>query len=141
MERGLRLEEEAIDKYQDMIGKMFDIDLVIWARDDNDNIAVSPDGFTETEAVEVKCLSSARHIEAYLTQDIGEYKDQVMQYFIVNDKIEIVHVLYYDPRIPVKDIFAIKVEREDIKDEIQFYLDYQIALLKGVNEVVNKLTF
>jgi hypothetical protein len=43
---------------------------VIWSRDDDDNIAVSPDGSVvgAPAAFEVKCLSSAKHIEAYLTK-------------------------------------------------------------------------
>ena len=68
MERGQSLEPEAVAKFVAETGKEVDTSLVLWSSDENENIAISPDGFVgETEAVEVKCLSSARHIEAFLT--------------------------------------------------------------------------
>ena len=68
MERGTRLEPEAIERFEKETGKKVDASLVIWSREDNENIALSPDGsIGETEAVECKCLSSSRHLEAWLT--------------------------------------------------------------------------
>ena len=95
------------------------------SRDDDENIAVSPDGFIgTTEAVECKCLSSARHIEALLTRAIpSEYEYQVLQYFIVNDKLEMLNFVCYDPRFMMfvrpgsrkvsLDYFVIGVKRAD----------------------------
>src|SRR3990167_2462315 len=83
MDRGKRLEDEAVDRFSKETGKKVNNDLVIWTRDDNENIAISPDGcIGATEAVEVKCLGSARHIEAWLTKEIpNEFEYQVLQYF------------------------------------------------------------
>src|ERR1035441_3847852 len=59
MERGSRLEKEAIARFeQENPGVKVDTSLLIWTRDENENIAISPDGvISETEAVEAKCLS------------------------------------------------------------------------------------
>lgn len=143
MDRGTRLEGEAIEKFQKETGKKVDTSLVIWTRDDNESIAISPDGFIgKKEAVEAKCLSSARHIEAFLTQQIpDEYEMQVLQYFIVNDKLDTLHFVFYDPRILVKDFFVIQVKRKDVQEKVDEYLEYERVTLKEIEEVVNSLTF
>lgn len=142
LERGNRLEPEAITRFEAETEQDVDRSLVIWSRDEDDSIAISPDGFMGlTEAIEVKCLSSASHIEAYLTQEVpSEYKDQIIQYFVVNDLLEKVHVVFYDPRILFKDYFVIEVTRENVQDEVVEYLEYQRNVLKEVEEIVLKLT-
>lgn len=143
MERGLRLEEEAIVKFQEATGRTVDTSLVIWQREDCESIAISPDGFIgETEAVEVKCLSSASHIEAWLTKEVpSEYVDQVMQYFCVNDKLQTVYSVFYDPRISVKDYFVIETKRENVQEKVESYLQYQKDTIAEINAIVTELTF
>lgn len=154
MERGARLEADAIERFAKETGKKVDTSLYIWTREDNENIAISPDGvISETEAVECKCLSSSRHIEAYLTKKIpDDYWMQALQYFIVNDKLETLHFVFFDPRFAmfssldqrrVKDIdyFVIDVSREDIQGEVTEYLSYQLEVLKEVDDTINSLTF
>ena len=143
MDRGTRLEEEAIERFKKETGKKVDTSLVIWTRDDNESIAVSPDGFIgKKEAVEAKCLSSARHIEAWITKELpDEYRMQAIQYFIVNDKLTTLHVVFYDPRILAKDYFVIDVKRADVKEEIDEYRTYEELVLREVNDIVNQLTF
>lgn len=143
MDRGTRLEEEAMARFIEETGKKVDTSLVLWTRDDNDSIAVSPDGFIgKKEAVECKCLASARHIEAWLSKEIpSEYQEQAIQYFIVNKDLTTLYFVFYDPRIPAKDYFVIEIKRKDIKDKIDEYLDYQQKILEEVNKIVNDLTF
>jgi len=144
MDRGTRLEEEAIKCFEKATGKKVNQDLVIWCREDNDCIAISPDGIVEGEnaAVEAKCLSSARHIEAWYMQKVpDEYEYQIMQYFIVNDKLETMYMLFYDPRIPCKDFFFLTVHRKDVQAEIDACLEYQRQVIAEVNQIVNDLTF
>src|SRR3990167_4377512 len=58
MDRGTRLESEGIQKFIENTGKEVDTSLVMWEREDNSSIAISPDGFIgNTEAIEIKCLS------------------------------------------------------------------------------------
>lgn len=147
MDRGTRLECEALDMYEQMTGEKLDRSLVIWTRDDNENIAVSPDGFVAnkkkiTKAAEAKCLSSARHIEAWLTKQIpDEYEFQKLQYFITNEDLETLVFAFYDPRLLAKPFFMITVHREDIQEEVDQYLGYQKKTLEEVNKIVNDLTF
>jgi putative phage-type endonuclease len=153
MERGTRLEKDAIERFKEETEKEVDTRLILWARDDNESIAISPDGIvSEAEAVEVKCLSSARHIEAFLTQKVpDEYEMQVIQYFIVNDKLETLNFVCYDPRFAMfvspdsrkvtLDYFVIEVKRADVQEQIDEYLEYQRKTLQEVDEIVNRLTF
>lgn len=143
MERGSRLEAEAMECFAKETGKKVDTSLVIWTRDDNDNIAISPDGFIgKKEAVEVKCLSSARHIEALITNQVpDEYQMQAIQYFVVNDSLKTLHFAFYDPRILSKPFFTVTVNREDREEEIAEYLEYQKKTLDEVDAIVNSLTF
>ena len=153
MERGSWLEGDAIDRFAKETGKVIDKDLILWYRDDNESIAISPDGvISETEAVEAKCLSSARHIEAYLTKRIpDDYEMQALQYFIVNDKLETLHFVFYDPRFsffsdpesPASklDYFTIAITRPEVQAKVEEYLVFERKLIAEVNEIVNQLTF
>jgi predicted phage-related endonuclease len=142
-DRGTRLEPEAIERFTKETGKKVDTSLVIWAREDNEAIAISPDGFIGKKvAVECKCLSSARHIEALITKKIpSEYEFQKLQYFIVNDDLQTLYFAFYDPRIVAKDFFVIEVKRKDIQDQVDTYLAYEKALLEEIKRTVNELTF
>lgn len=139
MDRGNRLQDEAMQRFTIETGFSVDTSLVIWSRDDNEKIAISPDGnISETEAVEVKCLSSARHIEAWLTKTIPcEYDEQVLQYFIVNDKLQKLHFVFYDPRISCKPYFVIEVKRD--QEQVTEYLELERKTLMQVEEIINKL--
>jgi predicted phage-related endonuclease len=142
MDRGKRLEDEAIERFAKETKKKVNNDLVLWYRDDDENIAVSPDGsIGKTEAVEVKCLSSARHIEAWLTKKIpDEYEYQVLQYFIVNDKLKTLYFVFYDPRMP-KDFFYHEVHRKDVQDDVDEYLLLERNVLAEIAEIEAQLTF
>lgn len=144
MERGARLEEEALKTFSDAAGKELDTSLIIWTRDDNDSIAVSPDAFVigEPAAVEVKCLSSAKHIETFLTQKMpSEYESQVAQYFVVNDELERVYMVFYDPRVTIRPFFYLTITREEVAEEVAEYLAFERDTLKEVQEAVVSLTF
>lgn len=142
MDRGTRLEEEAIERFVKETGKDVNTDLVIFSRKDNPNIAFSPDAYGEEFVVEAKCLSSASHIEAYITQKVpSEYVEQTIQPFIVNDSLQTLYMVFYDPRIPAKDFFFLTIKREDYETEIVEYLKYQQEKLKLVDDWVLKLTF
>lgn len=141
MDRGHRLEEEAIARFTAMTGQEVDTSLVMWVRDDNDNIAVSPDGIvSETEAVEVKCLSSATHIEAYLSKEVpDEYRLQALQYFIVNEKLQKLNFCFYDPRLRVADFFIVSITREQVAEEIEVMLAYERDTLAEIEGIVSNL--
>lgn len=141
MERGLRLEEEAINRFRQESGKKVVAKLIIWTRDDNDNIAISPDAVIgKTEALEVKCLSSAKHLEAYLTQSVpAEYQDQAIQYFVVNEKLKTLYFAFFDPRLPVKQFFYLTLSRKMFAEKIAEYEEVEKMILNDVMDAVKSL--
>lgn len=142
MDRGKRLEDYAIERFIKETGIDVSNELVMWTREDDENIAVSPDGSIGRKgAVECKCLSSARHIEAWLTKKIpSEYQHQKVQYFIVNDELEKLYWVFYDPRMP-KDFFYFVVTREEVQAEIDEYLALERQVLAEIAEIEKELTF
>lgn len=141
MERGKDLEKEAITRFTEETSIKIDDSLVIWSRDDNDTIAISPDGFTEDLkiAVEVKCLNTASHIEGLVTGKIpGEYTDQVLQYFVVNDDLEKLYFVMYDPRIQYKDFFYIEVTRDNEKVSERLLVEKEAV--DEIERIVNELS-
>lgn len=144
MDIGTELEPESIARFVKETGKQVDTSLMIWTRDDNSKIALSPDGVVigEEAAVETKSLSAGKHIKTFLTQEIPScYHYQKLQYFVVNEKLETLYWLFYNPNLIVNDFFYIVVKRSDIQDEIVEYLEFQNSILKDVENIINDLTF
>lgn len=140
MERGLRLEEEALDMFAKETGKEIDKRLIICTREDNENIAYSPDGLVvgEPASVEVKCLNSAAHIKAYLTQEVpAEYREQILQPFIVDDGLTTNYMVFYDPRLLYKSMFYFTIKRDQAK--VDEYLELERRTLEEVNRIANSL--
>ena len=147
MDRGHRLEHEAIEELERQIGKKINMDIGICTRDDEERIANSPDGMRKERgkwviAVEVKCLKSALHIQAVVENKIpDEYWSQAMQYFVVNDDLEILYFVFYDPRFAHKPLHVIELKRENVQETVEHLLAYQIDALKQVDELVERLSF
>lgn len=142
MDRGKRLEQEAIEYFTKETGKKVNTDLVLVCRDDDPRIAYSPDGLIgKTEDVEVKCLSSALHIKALVQKKIPhEYEDQMIHGFSVNDSLRKRYMVFYDPRMPIP-FFYIEVLRKDHKDRIKYQLDAVRSALKEVDLLEAQITF
>lgn len=149
MDRGHRLESEAIEHFESLTGKKTVKSSVIWVSDDNENMMVSPDSYIKpgrgkpiTEAVEVKCLASHKHIRA-IDEDKypDEYREQVYQYFIINTDLEILYFVMYDDRVPARPIHIIEIYRDEVEPKLQHYIDYQKKTLEEVSKLVEKLAF
>ena len=144
MDRGIRLEEEAIAFFEKKSGKL--VERVGFIQSDfNVNIGCSPDGIIRkgkkyVESVEVKCLSSGNHVRAWLTGSVpDEYFPQVVQAFIVNKDLQTMHVVFYDPRIEVKPYHVIKVDRKDVAQHVEDYKKAQLEFLERVESTLSKL--
>lgn len=147
MDRGHRLEIDGVVRFEKETGKSTNKDLVIMCRDENDSIAYSPDAFIEgkkgiiTEDVEVKCLNSASHIEAWLTKKVpSEYEDQIIQGFVVNDKLETRYMVFYDPRMPI-DFFYLTITRKEVEEQVGNFLEMERKVLLEISEIEKELTF
>lgn len=142
MDRGHRLEEEAVARFAEDTGLEVDTSLQIWSRQDDESIAISPDGVVEGKpwAVEVKCLSDAKHIKAYMTQEIpDDYEEQILQYFVVNDDLEKVFMVFYDPNLSVKDYFYLEINRD--QQRVEQFLEMERQVLEQVRAAVMELSF
>jgi hypothetical protein len=141
MERGVRLEKEAIAKFELLTDKKVET-IGFLQRDDNQFIGCSPDGLIKnkgkyTEAVEVKCLSSKNHLKAVITNQVpDEYYEQGLQQFIVNDDLKTLYFVFYDPRIAVCQLHVITWKREDYADEIETHKKLEYEFLDSINEKI-----
>lgn len=142
MERGHELEQKAIDEFEAITGLKVNTDCGVWVSDENEQIAISPDGeIDENLAVEVKCLSSAKHLQAFFEQEIpSDYEAQVAQYFIVNEKLENLYFVFYDPRIPAKSLHFIVIDRVSWQDKIEDYKNQEVETLREIDAKINQLT-
>jgi len=146
MDRGALLEEEAIKKFEEKTGKKVE-QVGFCVSDEDENIALSPDGLIKnkgkyTEAVEIKCLGTAKHLESHFEKKIQtEFEMQALQYFIVNEDLETLYFVYYDPRVSALPIHYIEIKKEEVEDEIVMYKDYQKQTLLEINELLIKLAF
>ncbi len=146
MDRGHRLESEAIAEFE-MRNALTTKRVGLCTADFNSDIAVSPDALIEsngkyTEAIEIKCLSSARHIQALLEQKIpDDYEYQVLQYFVVNPDLQVLHFVFFDPRIISNPYICFDIRREDKAQEIEELREYEINLTQEINDIVSQLAF
>lgn len=146
-DRGHRLEHEAIELFEGETGKKVNKDIGLVISDFHPSIAVSPDGLIQNdgiydEAVEVKCLGTARHIQI-IEEDVipRDYWYQVLQYFIVCDTVAILNFVSYDPRLVAHPFHLIVVTREDVKEQVERYKQYQLDTLAEIDAIVEKLAF
>lgn len=146
MERGHALEEEAIRLFSEQYGKpVHRVGFCI--SDEDPDIANSPDGMIMegdkyTEGIDAKCLNAANHLKAWFEQEVpSDYEEQVLQYFIVNPDCQLVHVVFYDPRVTAKSLFWLTTKREDVLEEIEASKAYQLKVLADVRAKVESLTF
>lgn len=148
MARGLRLEEEAIARFERDYNKIVER-VGICVHDDHPDIINSPDGIILNdkekkylEAVEVKCLSPARHLQCVVENVVPpEFEAQMLQYFIVNPDLEILYFVFYDPRVTSKDMHVIPVTRDELDDRPASYLQFQLDQLDEINKLVKEIAF
>lgn len=144
MERGHRLEEEAIEMFVMEYDKQVER-IGFCTSDIDERIALSPDGLIKnkskyTEAVEIKCLSAEKHLQAIYEKKIpSDYTYQVLQYFIVNDDLETLYFCFYDPRVEQKPFFVIEQHRADLITEIESNKQEQLDKLAKIDEFIKEL--
>lgn len=145
MLRGQILEEEARDLISEKLGKQI-IPGRVWQSEENEYMICSPDGEfeDETEAVEIKCLDSWKVVKAYYEKHPpSEYKPQILQYFVVNDKLKKLYFCIYSDVFsnPELGLQIFELNREDYKEEIEIVKRVENATLELVEKEVQKLMF
>ena len=145
MERGHILEPEAREAVEKKLKKKFVGGEAVWQRDDNPNIYISPDGWVEskgkvTEALEIKCLESAKIIEAFLTGNYPkEYFPQVCKYFIVNEDLKTLYFALYTDLIPELELQIWTIKREDVEASLEEMRAYEDAVMQMIDRDAQKI--
>lgn len=140
MDRGTRLEPEAISTFEFETG--LQVDRTGFCEDDtNPFISNSPDGLIgESEAVEVKCMGGKNHVKMWLTNEVpDEYQWQVVQYFVVNPKLEKLYFVGYNPDIPAHPLHIIEETREGNSVNIAIAKSAQEEFINEVDEVLKTI--
>lgn len=140
MERGNRLESDAIAMFEFESGKQ--VERTGFCEDEtNPFIANSPDGLIgEDEAVEAKCMGGKNHVKMWLTNKVpDEYEWQVVQYFVVNEKLQTLYFIGYNPDIPAHSLHTIEVKREDIEEDIDIARKSQEKFISEVDEILKTI--
>lgn len=148
--RGEIMENEAREKTAEKLGKNITAGR-LWQSESNANIICSPDGEIVdnngkiTEALEIKCLDSWKCIKAfYEKRPPTEYKDQIVQYFLVNEDLETLYFTIYSDVFPLAPEIGhqfYELKREDWEEDIARAKKMQEAILSFVNQEVTRLTF
>lgn len=158
-DRGLRLENEALTKTSALIGKPLNLDAGMWISDLDPDISVSPDSAEPVEkptyCAEAKCLDSKNHLK-YMVTDIRlkklddykgidgipkEFKEQVIQYFIVNEDLQTLYFTLYDDRIAVERLmhYVITVTRVEVEELITQQVEYELETLSQIRQLIKEL--
>lgn len=140
MERGNRLESDAIAMFEFESGKQ--VERTGFCEDEtNPFIANSPDGLIgEDEAVEAKCMGGKNHVKMWLTNKVpDEYEWQVVQYFVVNEKLRKLYFIGYNPDIPSHPLHVIEVYRDQIEQDIDIARKSQEKFISEVDEILKKI--
>lgn len=149
MLRGQILEEEAGELISEKLDKKI-IPGRVWQSEENEYMICSPDGeiIDDTgkvsEAVEIKCLDSWKVVKAYYEKHPpSEYKPQILQYFVVNEKLKKLYFCIYSDVFSNPDLGLqiFELNREDYKEEIEIVKRVENATLELVEKEVQKLMF
>lgn len=146
MDRGTRLEKDAVARFVKETGKKVNTTLVGWEREDDPSIALSPDGFIGKskikEAVEAKCLSAKRHMHALRTGKVPEdYELQADQYFAVNEDLVRLYFVLYDDRFQTGlDYVCFVIKRKDRQNQIDALLAAQREVMDFVRKESVRMT-
>jgi len=148
MERGHRLEPDALEAYAEKTGKKVEKGK-FYKSDDHARLGLSPDGvISDEEMVEVKCLKPSKHIRAWhemKNDDLWlapkEYVEQILHYFVVNDKLKKLHVVLYCPELTAIPLLARTVTRDRVETQVEFQKNYLLAKIELAEELINELSF
>ena len=124
MQRGVDLEPVGIKEYENEFNRtVHEIGFV--TNDKWPGCGLSPDGYVGSNgAIELKCPSSKKHIEYIRTNKLpAEYKYQVAMYFLMDEGVDWVDFVSFDPRVKLKPLHVLTISRADLElDQIEIEL-------------------
>jgi putative phage-type endonuclease len=140
MARGNRLESEARIMFEFEKSKQVD-ETGLAEIDNNSQIINSPDGLIGVdEALEIKCPGRQNYVEIWLTNKVSkEYYWQVIQYFVVNEKLKKLWFVAYHPEIEVHPMHIVEVTRKEVAGDIERAIENEEAFLLEVESVLSTI--
>ncbi len=162
--RGERLEPIALQMLADKLRLKVNTEPGMWLSDEHEDIAITPDGAEDAEvitwAAEAKALDSALHLkyvisdrrarleEGYAAIDNVPneyshcYREQCIQYFVVNENLQTLYFVLLDDRIALDSLVFhyITIKREDVADEIEAQKTVELEALAEVDKLIAELT-
>src|SRR5690606_2297208 len=163
IDRGQRLEKQALEHFAKEYKLDIDLDVGIWVSDESKEIAVSPDSAEKSDkpkwAAEAKCLSTKNHlkyifkdkwarqeesyksIESIPNESKTAFREQVIQYFVVNENLKTLYFVLYDDRVAFDKyiMHVIEIKRNEIEDEIKEQKEIQLNALAEINQLVKEI--
>lgn len=159
MDRGHRLEDEAIAELETIVGLKFNTNAGIWRSDENDMVQLSPDAAEDSDkptyAAEIKSLSAGKHFKTLHAQKFSAldgidlvpddystcYREQALEYFVVNPDLEVLFFALYLPEAIYAEhrIVVITVNREDVADEVEAQSQTVQEQTEKMKKIVNQL--
>ncbi len=137
IQRGNRLEPEAIATYEIETG--YQVETIGFCEsDESEHMGSSPDGLIgESGAVEIKCPEHKNYVKYWITNEVpDEYIWQCTQYFVINEKLEWLDFVAYNPDIPIHPIHIIHVTRSEMMGRIEKAEKEQKIFLAEVNTIL-----
>ena len=162
MERGHRIEDEALEYYEKTHNVKINKDAGVWVSDLDERMMFSPDGDDgkdePEQSYEVKALGSEKHLKIIfkdlyaremdgtdylgfnsLPNDAGAYyRDQAIDAFVVNDKLKRHTVIFYDDRVAREELVmhTIDITREQVQDEVDLLLQQQRDTIEAARKAL-----
>jgi len=126
MLRWTMLEPIAREIYEEKTGQTVE-ELGFCVHDTMKFLGLSPDWFIRidweyTKWVEIKCPGAKNHIKYIMENKLpSEYKWQVVNYFLVNEKLEELDFITFNPDMYVEHLkmFTINIKRSDLEKELK----------------------
>lgn len=160
-DRGLRLENEALQLTAERYELNLNLDPGMWLSDDG-KLGLSPDAAedsdTPTYAAEAKCLDTKNHLQGVINDwlarkkpdynpldslkiSTSDFSTQVIQYFVLNPELKTVYFTLYDDRVVLENVmhYVIEVTREHVKDYIDGQEAYERDAIKTVERMIQTL--
>lgn len=140
IDRGNRLEPEAVAAYEMETG-LHTTKVGFAEHETNSRIGNSPDRFVgDVGALEIKCPEHKNHIKYMLEKKVpDDYIWQVVQYFVVHEKLEWLDFMSYNPDLPSHPIFIIRVTRFELMDKIIELESKEQQFIVEVNQILETL--
>lgn len=145
MDRGNRLEDEARAMFEFRTGKKVKT-AGFCESDEHPHMGFSPDGLIDngeeyyTEDLEIKCPETKNYVKAWFTNTVPEeYYAQVIQSFIVNERLETKWFVLYHPEIEIYPMHIIKVTRQDVQGDIANYKVKELIFLQEVEDKLKEI--